>query len=110
MISRSVTVEDIDELFLRWNDHLNASALYRQALRDEMQLRDVEPHEWNDHLNASALYRQALRDEMQLRDVEPHELRAQLSEARELGYSLDEIATMTSRYADLQALVYDHTE
>ncbi|ELZ76337.1 hypothetical protein C454_18609, partial [Haloferax gibbonsii ATCC 33959] len=26
MISRSVTVEDIDELFLRWNDHLNASA------------------------------------------------------------------------------------
>ncbi|ELZ88284.1 hypothetical protein C5B90_19695 [Haloferax sp. Atlit-12N] len=82
MISRSVTVEDIDELFLRWNDHLNASALYRQALRDEMQLRDVEPHE----------------------------LRAQLSEARELGYSLDEIATMTSRYADLQALVYDHTE
>ena len=82
MISRSVTVEDIDELFLRWNDHLNASALYRQALRDEMQLRDVEPHE----------------------------LRAQLTEARELGYSLDEIATMTSRYADLQALVYDHTE
>ncbi|RDZ35648.1 hypothetical protein C5B89_18140 [Haloferax sp. Atlit-47N] len=82
MISRSVTVEDIDELFLRWHDHLNASALYRQALRDEMQLRDVEPHE----------------------------LRAQLSEARELGYSLDEIATMTSRYADLQALVYDHTE
>jgi len=82
MISRSVTVEDIDELFLRWNDHLNASALYRQALRDEMQLRDVEPHE----------------------------LRAQLSEARELGYSIDEIATMTSRYADLQALVYDHTE
>ncbi|WP_367996116.1 hypothetical protein [Haloferax volcanii] len=82
MISRSVTVEDIDELFLRWNDHLNASALYRQALRDEMQLRDVEPHEF----------------------------RAQLSEARELGYSLDEIATMTSRYADLQALVYDHTE
>ena len=82
MISRSVTVEDIDELFLRWNDHLNASALYRQALRDEMQLRDVEPHE----------------------------LRAQLTEARELGYSLDEIATMTSRYADLQALVYDHTD
>jgi len=82
MISRSVTVEDIDELFLRWNDHLNASALYRQALRDEMQLRDVEPHK----------------------------LRAQLTEARELGYSLDEIATMTSRYADLQALVYDHTE
>ncbi len=82
MISRSVTVEDIDELFLRWNDHLNASALYRQALRDEMQLRDVEPHE----------------------------LRAQLTEARELGYSLDEIATMTSRYADLQALVYDHTQ
>jgi hypothetical protein len=43
MITRSVTIEDIDDLYLMWNDHINASALYRRALREEMEVRDVDP-------------------------------------------------------------------
>jgi hypothetical protein len=42
MITRSVTIEDIDYLFLQWHDQINASALYRQALRGEMAVRDIE--------------------------------------------------------------------
>jgi ribosome modulation factor len=48
MITRSVTIEDIDELYLMWNDHINASALYRRALREEMAVRDVDPDELRD--------------------------------------------------------------
>lgn len=77
MISRSVTVEPIDALYLMWNDHINASALYRQALREEMEIRDIDPNE--------------------LRDL--------LEQAHELGYDLDEIAAETNRYADLEQLV-----
>jgi hypothetical protein len=79
MITRSVTVEEIDELYLMWNDHINASALYRRALREEMNVRDVDPDE--------------------LRDL--------LERAREQGYTLDEIAENTNRFGDLQALVED---
>ncbi|WP_368408816.1 hypothetical protein [Haloarchaeobius amylolyticus] len=43
MITRSVTIEDIDDLYLMWNDHIDASALYRRALREEMEVRDVDP-------------------------------------------------------------------
>jgi hypothetical protein len=77
MISRSVTVEDIDELYLLWNDHINASALYRQALREEMDVRGVDPDE--------------------LRDL--------LDRAREEGYTLEEIAEKTNRFEDLQSLI-----
>lgn len=77
MITRSVTIEDIDYLFLQWYDHINASALYRQALREEMALRDVDPHD----------------------------LRTALDRAREDGYTLDELAATTDRFADLQAIV-----
>lgn len=45
MITRSVTIEEIDKLYLMWNDHINASALYRRALREEMNVRDVDPDE-----------------------------------------------------------------
>ena len=79
MITRSVTIEEIDELYLIWNDHINASALYRRALREEMDVRDVDPDE--------------------LRDL--------LERAREQGYTLEEIAENTNRFADLRSLVED---
>ena len=41
MITRAVTIEDIDDLYLTWNGHINGSALYRRALREEMELRDL---------------------------------------------------------------------
>jgi len=80
MITRSVTIEEIDELYLMWNGHINASALYRQALREEMDVRGVDPD--------------------QLRDL--------LERAYEQGYTLDEVAEQTNRFADLQSLVDDH--
>ena len=82
MITRSVTIEDIDDLYLMWNDHINASALYRRALRKEMEVRDVDPDD--------------------LRDL--------LERAREQGYTKEEIVDETNRYADLKALVEDAEE
>ena len=79
MITRSVTIEDIDSLYLMWNDHINASALYRCAPREEMEVRGVDPDE--------------------LRDL--------LDRAREQGYTLEEIAEDTNRFDDLQSLVED---
>ena len=79
MITRSVTIEEIDDLYLMWNDHINASALYRRALREEMDVRGVDPNE----------------------------LRELLERAREQGYTLEEIADNTNRFADLQSLVGD---
>ncbi|AEH39258.1 hypothetical protein [Halopiger xanaduensis] len=79
MITRSVTVEEIHDLYLMWNDHINASALYRRALREEMEVRGVDPNE--------------------LRDL--------LERAREQGYTLEEIAADTNRFDDLQSLVED---
>lgn len=79
MITRSVTIEEIDDLYLMWNEHINASALYRRALREEMGVRGVDPDE----------------------------LRELLERAREQGYTLDEIAENTNRFADLQSLVED---
>jgi len=46
MKTRQVTIEEIDQLFLEWFDYINASALYRQALREEMNVRDIDPHEF----------------------------------------------------------------
>ncbi|WP_434523159.1 hypothetical protein [Halorubrum sp. AS12] len=77
MITRSATIEEIDELYLRWNDHINASALFRRALREEMEVRGVDPDE----------------------------LRELLERAREQGYTLDEIVKNTNRFDDLQSLV-----
>jgi hypothetical protein len=79
MITRSVTIEDIDDLYLMWNNHINASALYRRALREEMEVRNIDPNE--------------------LRDL--------LKRAREQGYTREEIAEETNRYADLEALITD---
>jgi len=79
MITTSVTIEEIDDLYLTWNDHINASALLRRALREEMDIRDVDPDA----------------------------LRNLLERAREQGYTLDEIAENTNRFADLQSLVED---
>ena len=79
MITRSVTIEEIDDLYLMWNDHINASALYRRALREEMDVRGVGPDEFRDLLER----------------------------AREQGYTLEEIAETTNRFADLQSLVED---
>jgi len=77
MITGSVTIEDIDDLYLMWNGHINASALYRRALREEMDVRGVDPDE----------------------------LRELLERAREQGYTLDEVAENTNRFTDLQSLV-----
>jgi hypothetical protein len=82
MITRAVTIEDIDDLYLMWNDHINASALYRRAVREEMDVRDVDPDD----------------------------LRTLLERAREQGYSKEEIVEETNRYADLKALVNDAEE
>jgi hypothetical protein len=79
MITRSVTIENIDDLYLMWNEHINASALYRRALREEMEVHGVDPDE----------------------------LRALLERAREQGHSFEEIAENTNRFADLQSLVED---
>ena len=77
MITRSVTIEAIGDLYLMWNSHINASSLYRRALREEMNIRGVDPDE-------------------------PREL---LERARQQGYTLKEIAGDTNRSADLQSLV-----
>ena len=82
MITRAVTIEDIDDLYLTWDSHINGSALYRRALREEMKLHDVEPNE--------------------LRDL--------FERAREQGYTKDEIVDETNRYADLEVLVDDTEE
>ncbi|MFC6723490.1 hypothetical protein ACFQE1_03615 [Halobium palmae] len=79
MITRSVTIEDIDDLYLMWNDYINASTLYRRALQEEMKVWDVNPDD--------------------LRDL--------LERVREQGYTKEEIVDETNRYADLRALVED---
>jgi len=82
MITRVVTIEDIDDLYLTWNGHINGSALYRRALREKMELRDVDPDK----------------------------LRVLFERACEQGYTKDEIVDETSRYADLKTLVDDAEE
>jgi hypothetical protein len=80
MITRSVTIEEIDDIFLMWYTHINASALYRRALREEMSVRGIDPDE----------------------------LRTLLERAHEQGYTFEEIAEQTNRLADLRSLVEDH--
>lgn len=79
MITRSVTIEEMDDLYLMWNTHINASALFRQAVREEMEVRSVDPDDF----------------------------RELLERASEQGYSLEEIAEETNRFDDLQSLVED---
>lgn len=50
MITRLITIEEIDGLYLVWNDHINASALYRRALREEMDVHGVDPNELRELL------------------------------------------------------------
>jgi len=45
-----VTIEEIDRCSWSGLIHINASALYRQALREEMNVRDIDPHEFRDLL------------------------------------------------------------
>lgn len=82
MITRSVTVDAIHDLYLTWNDHINASALYRRALHEEMAVRDVDPDEFRNLLNR----------------------------AHEQGYTLKEIAENTNCVADLRSLVEDQQD
>jgi len=60
-----------------------------------------------NHINASALYRRALREELEAHAVDPDELRDLLERTREQGYTLDEIAEDTNRFDDLQSLVVE---
>jgi len=82
MKTRQVTIEEIDQLFLEWFDYINASALYRQALREEMDVRDIDPHEFRDLLER----------------------------AQERGYSFDEVVEETNRLSDLQELVVNSAD
>jgi len=82
MKTRQVTIEEIDQLFLEWFDYINASALYRQALREEMNVRDIDPHEFRDLLER----------------------------AQERGYSFDEVVEETNRLSDLQELVVNSVD
>lgn len=77
MNTRSVTIEDIDELFLAWHDHITASALFRRALTDEMAVRDIDRAEFRECLER----------------------------AREHGYTYDESVAKTNRFTDLASLV-----
>jgi len=77
MITRSVTIKDIDDLYLMWNGHINAFALYRHALREELKVRNVDPDG--------------------LRDL--------FKRARDQGYTKEEIVGDIHRCADLKALV-----
>ena len=79
MITRSVTIEEIDDIFVVWYTHINASALYRRALREEMSVRGVDPDE----------------------------LRTLLEQACQQGYTVEEIAERTNRIVDLRSLVED---
>lgn len=82
MKTRQATIEEIDQLFLEWFDYINASALYRQALREEMGVRDIDPHEFRDLLER----------------------------AQEQGYSFEDVAEETNRLSDLQELVADSAD
>lgn len=77
MKSTTVTVEEMDLLFLKWNSHINASGLYREAIRDVM----------TEH------------------DITPHELRELVERADEAGYDLDDLVEETDRIDDLRRLV-----
>jgi hypothetical protein len=82
MKSTTVTVEKMDLLFLKWNSHINASGLYREAIRDVME----------EH------------------DVSPHELRELVERAGDAGYDLDDIVEETDRFDDLAELVEESQE
>lgn len=82
MKTRQVTIEEIDQLFLEWFDYINASALYRQALREEMAVREIDPHEF----------------------------RELLERAQEQGHSFDDVVGKTNRLSDLQDLVTDSAD
>jgi len=82
MYPRTLTIEKIDQLFLKWNDHINASAVFRQTIRKEMRAQGINPHT----------------------------LRYLLNLATESGYELDEIVAQTNRLDDLQRLVEEDAE
>jgi len=82
MKSTTVTVEKMDMLFLKWNSHINASGLYRDAVREVME----------EH------------------DVTPHELRELVERAEEAGYDLDAVIDETDRFDDLVELVEESQE
>jgi len=82
MKSTTVTVEKMDLLFLKWNSHINASGLYREAIREVME----------EH------------------DVRPHELRELVERAEDAGLELDELVDRTDRFDDLERLVEDSQE
>ncbi|WP_227132937.1 hypothetical protein [Halorubellus salinus] len=82
MKSTTVTVEKMDLLFLKWNSHINASGLYREAIRDVMQ----------EH------------------DVTPHELRELVERAEDAGFDLDDVVEETDRFDDLERLVEQSQE
>ncbi|WP_323676068.1 hypothetical protein [Halorubellus sp. PRR65] len=82
MKSTTVTVEKMDLLFLKWNSHINASGLYREAVRDVME----------EH------------------DVTPHELRELVERAEDAGLDLDDIVEETDRFDDLERLVEQSQE
>ena len=91
---------------------VGSSPPFRFGQSSEAQGRGFRlgPLRCTGHINGSALYRRALREEMELRDVDPDELRDLFERAREQGYTKNEIVEESNRYADLKALVDDAEE
>jgi hypothetical protein len=77
MVSRSVTIEEIDNLYSMWNGHINVSAPLRSSLREEIGARDVDSDEF----------------------------RELLEQARKQDYTLDEIEENTNCFTDFQSHV-----
>lgn len=65
---------------------------------------DLDPM-WNDHINAAALCRCALREEMNVHEIDPTDLRDLLERSREQDHTKEETVNETHQYVDLKALV-----
>ena len=57
MLTTTVSIDPADALFLNWAPGINASGLFREALSEQMDYRDIDRDE------LVALVEEALRDE-----------------------------------------------
>lgn len=61
--------------------------------------------DWHPTINASALFRRALREEMDLRDDDPEAIVEWVQRAQAAGVGIDDLRAETDSFADLQELV-----
>jgi len=74
---------------------------YTLALQDQHVLW----LDWHPTINASALFRRALREEMELRDDDPEQIAEWVERAQGTGVDIDDLREETDSFADLQDLV-----